>query len=727
MSEVDVIDFQGSRAMRSALAYAERFGWHVFPVHCPKLGGCSCGRPDCGAVGKHPRTPKGCLDASTDQATIRAWWAKWPDAGVAIATGRASGLVVLDVDPRNGGDDTLGELIAKHGQLPETVSTITGSGGAHYLFRYPAGVERVKSRAVGRGLDCKADGGYVVAAPSLHASGRNYHWEVTSQPGDVEVAELPAWLLELVSDRQTSLPAAEAGPVGEVALSLLGQAFHAAGLWVRAEPDGQRARVKCPWDDQHTGGKPGDGSTVIFGAKAGSGIGWFHCSHSHCTGRTMGDVMEKLGAEPMERGRAAAVALGVDVTSSEDDWKARLLKNDEGKLRANGANATTIFSNDRQWSGVLAFDELAGEVYKVRPPPWHPDDMPSSPSDLVGEWTDHDTARANNWLAREYHLTMSEPPVGRAIQIAADRRKIHPVRDYFDALTWDGTPRIDTWLETYLGADGPADYLSRVGSWWLISAVARTYHPGCKADCLLILEGPQGIGKSTAARILAGNWFSDTTLDLGNKDAYIALRGRLIVELAELAGISKAETDRIKAFLSSQADYYRPPYAARNVEFARRCVFIGTTNAVAYVLDETGARRIWPVRCTRVGADDLRRDRDQLWAEAVQRYRTGSRWYPLDAEEVVACRNEQDERSEVDEWDAKIALWLRRENRTETTVGEILQSVIGLPIERWSRADQTRVGRIMTRAGWTLSRPRVSGVRVSLYSAPEASQALLAA
>jgi putative DNA primase/helicase len=476
--------------------------------------------------------------------------------------------------------------------------------------------------------------------------------------------------------------------------------------------------VKCPWDDQHTGGKPGDGSTVIFGAKAGSGIGWFHCSHSHCTGRTMGDVMEKLGAEPMERGRAAAVALGVDVTASDEDWRAELLRNEEGKIMKDPTNAASIFANDRRWSGVLAYDELAGEVYKVRPPPWHPHDAPASPADLVGEWTDLDTVRAMNWLSRTWRISLPEQTVGRAIRLVADRHRMHPVRDYFDALTWDGTPRIDTWLEAYLGADGPADYLSRVGSWWLISAVARTYHPGCKADCLLILEGPQGIGKSTAARILAGSWFSDTTLDLGNKDAYIALRGRLIVELAELAGFSKAESDRIKAFLSSQADYYRPPYAARNVEFARRCVFIGTTNAVAYVLDETGARRIWPVRCTRVGADDLRRDRDQLWAEAVQRYRTGSRWYPLDAEEVVACRNEQDERSEVDEWDAKIALWLRRENRTETTVGEVLQSAIGLPIERWTKADQTRAGKCLTKMGWTQTRPRVAGARIRIYSAP---------
>lgn len=705
--------------MRSALAYAARFGWYAFPVHCPKLGGCSCGRPDCGAVGKHPRTPKGCLDATLDADTIRAWWAKWPDAGVAIATGRGSGLVVLDVDPRNGGDETLGELVAKHGPLPETVSSITGSGGAHYLFKYPSGVDRVKSRAVGAGLDCKADGGYVVAAPSLHASGRTYHWEVANQPGDVEVAELPAWLLELVAERdvQGTLPTA---PAGEVSLSLLGQAFIAAGLWIKAEPDGQRARVKCPWAGQHTSGKDGDGSTVIFGACAGSGIGWFHCSHSHCTGRSISDVMEQIGPEPMERGRAQAVALGVDVTPV-DDWQGELLRNDEGKLMKDPANAISIFTHDRRWSDVLAFDELAGEVLKLRPPPWHPHDAPASPGDLVGEWTDQDTVRAMAWLSRTWRIALPENVVGRAVRLAADRKRIHPVKEYFESLVWDGTKRIDTWLEAYLGADGPPEYLTRVGAWWLISAVARTYAPGCKADCLLIFEGPQGIGKSTAARILAGEWFSDTTLDLGNKDAYIALRGRLIVELAELAGFSKAESDRIKAFLSSQADYYRPPYAARNVEFPRRCVFIGTTNAASYLLDETGARRIWPVRCTRVDADALRRDRDQLWAEAVTRYRTGSRWYPLDAAEVGSCREEQEARADVDEWDAKIAIWLRQQNRESTSVGEVLSSVIGLPIERWTHADQTRAGRCLTKMGWTQSRPRVAGTRVRLYSRPEAA------
>lgn len=186
-----------------ALALAA-LGWPVFPCHTPLFGApgtapkCSCGKPDCKHIGKHPRTPHGLLDASIDPAVIAAWWGEWPTANVAVRTGPDS-AVALDIDPRNGGDATLGALEAKHGALPTTVSAMTGGGGRHILFSHPG--MRIKSRTLAPGIDIKADGGYIVVDPSVHVSSGRYAWSIS--PGEVPLAPMPAWLLHLAMEQTT--------------------------------------------------------------------------------------------------------------------------------------------------------------------------------------------------------------------------------------------------------------------------------------------------------------------------------------------------------------------------------------------------------------------------------------------------------------------------------------------------------------------------------------------
>jgi hypothetical protein len=162
--------------LEAALAYAKR-GWPVFPCHSIVNGKCTCGKPDCSSPGKHPRTKNGFKDATTDEATIREWWRKWPNANIGIATGSESGLFVLDIDPEHGGEQSLQQLKDKYGPLPETARVRTGSGGWHYYFRYPAGLRLPNSSSkLGPGIDTRGDGGYVIAPPSLHVSGRRYEW-----------------------------------------------------------------------------------------------------------------------------------------------------------------------------------------------------------------------------------------------------------------------------------------------------------------------------------------------------------------------------------------------------------------------------------------------------------------------------------------------------------------------------------------------------------------------
>jgi hypothetical protein len=173
-----------------AAAYAAR-GWPVIPLHSPERGGCDC-RTDCGKnAAKHPRTIHGVLDATNQADTVARWWRMWPGANIGIATGAASGLVVLDVDPRSGGDHSLARLLAQNGGLPETPCVRTGGGGLHYYFAHPGRAVKNSAGKLGRGVDVRGDGGYIVAPPSIHISGERYVWATACAP-----VALPAWLID---------------------------------------------------------------------------------------------------------------------------------------------------------------------------------------------------------------------------------------------------------------------------------------------------------------------------------------------------------------------------------------------------------------------------------------------------------------------------------------------------------------------------------------------------
>jgi hypothetical protein len=194
-------DTKTTKLGQHALKYAVR-GHPVFPLYGIRDGRCDCGNPDCGSPGKHPRTVNGFKDTTSDPAQVREWWSRWPDANIGIPTGEASGLLVLDVDPRNGGDQSLSELLNRYGQLPSTLTQRTGSGGTHYIFRHQTGVGS-RANCPGAGLDIKGDGGYFIAQPSRHASGGQYQLINADPPADA-----PQWLIDLLlqSPRKSSTP-----------------------------------------------------------------------------------------------------------------------------------------------------------------------------------------------------------------------------------------------------------------------------------------------------------------------------------------------------------------------------------------------------------------------------------------------------------------------------------------------------------------------------------------
>ncbi|MDA1155181.1 MAG: VapE family protein [Proteobacteria bacterium] len=409
-------------------------------------------------------------------------------------------------------------------------------------------------------------------------------------------------------------------------------------------------------------------------------------------------------------------------------WANRLRLDLSGTPERNEANVITALGSDPAFAGTIAFDEFRQEVAVLRPAPWD-----AAETDYPRPWEDSDDIRLAEWLQHR-EVNVAPLVVGRSVGAVARESRIHPVRAYLNLLQWDGTPRLETWTNRYLGAD-PTDLTHAMGSLWLISAVARIYRPGVKADHMLILEGEQGARKSTALKILAGEqWFTDELPDLGSKDAAIHMQGVWIVEIAELDAIGRAEVSRIKAFLTRTTDRFRPPYGRHTVEIKRQCVFAGTVNPDTYLRDETGNRRFWPIRCGEIDIDALARDRDQLWAEAVARFKAGAIWWLEDKELLKAARNEQDKRYQSDAWDGLIELWLTHEVRTvgdrfssvdpprresvprreplrDVSVGEILEEAIGIEPARWTRPDQMRIGVYLKKNGWRRYKARAEGGR----------------
>ncbi|CAM3088808.1 VapE domain-containing protein [Paracoccus nototheniae] len=627
--------------------------------------------------------------ATADATTIRSWWRQWPESRVALITGERNGISVLDVDVKNGKDGlaSLNQLGFPDIHVMSPVRSGSPSGGWHVFLKYKPGLKATVGQ-IGPGLDVRNNGGFVIAPDSLK-DGKRYVVHGLDLTRDTVLPEWPQALTPPAKPDRGAVEVREASP------------SHME--WARGELDAHAARVA----DAGEGTRQ---SALNNASMWAGGVG----AHGALTRDQAEELLVAAGltcglsdrearstfAHGWSDGLAKPIALPFAVDASDfDDLPAIGHGIEDKTIQVTGFGAPKATMHN----AICYLQQVnAAKGFGLR----H--------NAMTGrdEW--------QGGLIQESDLTLFRVAIeqagmhnvggmtAEAVRAVAQMNQFHPIKDWLAVLAHDGEMRLDTWLTRYLGvADSP--YVRAVGRAFLIAMVARVMRPGCKHDHVLVLAGPQGIGKSTACRIVGGEWTGDNMPSIreGAKEAGLYLRGHWLVELAELAPSRKAEAEDLKSFLTRGDDEIRAPYARRADIVPRQTVFIGTTNEAAFLRDMTGGRRFWPVTCgDMLDTIGLARDRDQLFAEAVAAFTAGERWH-LSSETERLAWAEQESVREEDPWESAIADHLDGDDGQDgfdepvdkITARDLLIR-IGVPIERQKQADLQRISRILKHRGW---------------------------
>ena len=552
-----------------------------------------------------------------------------------------------------------------------TYAEISPSGtGAKLFFRYVTAdqviIREAMGTAHGRSFSRK-NGKDHPPAIELHISNR--YFAVTGQKLDATPDELriiaPDLILWLVK---------EAGP-----------AF--------AAPRGKRAGVK------------GDNSRSASAFRIGAAL--------RRGGKSFDEMVAALKADPetaswcREKGDPRQYRRIWDKAAEahvRTGWKAKAILNAEGTaMVSNLYNAHLALTEAPETQGMLGFNQMFRAHVLLKPVPGSKHDAGRFKPRLIA---DGDVSATVRWLQSEGLTRITTPIVAEAMHDAALENPFHPIRLGLESVVWDRKPRVETWLTYYLGCED-TEYVRAVGKMFLVSMVARVFEPGCQCDYMVIFEGDQGLLKTSLCRTLAGaDHFSDAMPDnVESKDAAQHLRGRWLVEFAELHQFSKSAIDAIKKFLTRRTDQYRPPYARHEVVEQRQTVFVGTTNRPVYLKDETGGRRFWPVKIVKVDLDAFRHDRGQLLAEAVFLYENGEKWWPSPEFEREHMLLQQEERFDVDPWEPLIAEYLDHGPINSITINELAKDPLYIVDNtKLGTSESNRIIAILIRLGFRRDR-----------------------
>lgn len=407
-----------------------------------------------------------------------------------------------------------------------------------------------------------------------------------------------------------------------------------------------------------------------------------------------------------------------------------LIPTGNGGVKGCRENVYIVMENDERLIGLVGLDLFSGLQVKRRKTPW-----PSDP----GEWTESDDFRLGMYMAKHHSLLLASiGDIEKGVAQAAREHAFNPVIEYFDrcAGMWDKQPRVATALTRYWGA-ADSDYLRLISTMFFIGIVVRGYRPGVKNDHAPVFEGGQGRGKSTALKVLGGEWFADTPFRMGEKDGYLSIQGVLLYEVAELEQFNRSEVTAIKAFMSSTVDRFREPYGRRTKNMPRRCAFAATTNEDAYFKDTTGNRRFWPVETGDLDIEALIADRDQLFGEAIALMNAGVQWWPTYDQQRTLIDPMQESREIPDPWHGRIYEYLEgldadgkpiMVNKVQrVTARELLTRALHFELSKMgpARLETMRVASIMKKLGWRKGR-EATGARERYYERPESSATAVA-
>lgn len=698
----------------AALRYASH-GWAVFPL-APKL--------------KTPAFNGGVNDATTDRKTVENWWRKNPNFNIGIALAK-SGLMCIDIDikPQKGidGRKALADECAILGRLDGAALQITASGARHYVFKRRD--DLVDKVAWAEGVDILTKGHrYIVAEPSRTDRGV-YKWRTELEPWD-EAGALPAGWAKALRASLVQKSAVADGPldlldtaslrVGGVTLDELTQVlavldpamcrdewlcviWGAAAQWAGSKDEQAVIDAIEEWSSKtETAGQYKEGEvaqrwaehTVTAGGTSGAG---------HVTWRSVRAMAREAGWTP-------TAIRGVDPKRWKDalQYKATEM----GKvIKPTAWNAALFLAYDPDFRAGVRRNLLNGiiELHKPELAPLRDKAKLPCSFDEKSDWVGVCNALNGKIPAHD-----SKDDTVAAVRAAADVHAYDPMKDWIDGLRWDGVNRINSWLQEVCGVED-SPLMRAMGRAWLIGLAARASSEadgrGVKMDSVLVLQGGEGIGKSSVGSILGGDWFSEFSSSLEGDEAYYVIERSMVLEFSELDSLSRSEATRVKALVTAQADTFRRKYDANAAVKPRRCVFIGTTNESEFLTKDMTMRRWWVVPCGNVAFNLrwLRTYRDQLIAEAKVAWDRGELpILPLDVREqhraLVATVQS------THPFEEAIQLWsIAQKPGTVISNGQAVEDVLGRSCTAMSVADKKKFNNLMPLYGW--ERVHVNGIR----------------
>mgnify|MGYP003147576456 FL=1 len=623
---------------------------------------------------------------------------------------------ILTESPREEVDDLLAEhweelsQMLERAELTPTVVVMSGYGYHVYFWTECGGGDIPRMKLAARWLihSVNTAAGYALADTSASDAGTRLlrppgSFNNKGQPVEVRVTHsggplyrVPDDIPAVVFDRATGSSSAgpesswdqsspfaginTAGPArrpnfSEVALldNWTEQGYTTLRDLVDAElgEDGHRVRLQCPFHE-------GSSTDSAFLSRNDIGQPYLVCTSAQ-DGHTYWDGEF---VPPMQQ--AAVVSV--------------LQTNRDGNFRNNLFNTYHILTVDTRWQGRFWFNERS--FVNMR-------------DDRV--YRDEDTFELRKWIGSHYNFEPNRQMMFDVIELICSENRRNPLVEWLDSLEWDGINRADTWMEKGIGCE-ESDYYRDVARKFLISCVARAYRPGCKVDTVLMLIGRQGLGKSTILRELAGpEWFDDTELNLNNKDAFMGLARAWIYEVAELASFKKSYAEKVKGFISSPVDLYRPPYKRTVQQFPRHTVIVATSNEDRPLTDPSGSRRYWPVEVTQyTNLEWLKRNRSQLWAEAVEAFRAGEQWHQTRAMEAEQRKIAEDRFTNEDPYLSVLANWLGRKGDNIFTISDACTKALGN-----LTVSTNRVSRLLVQCGAApLNRRQKNGIRIREWVKP---------